>query len=381
MAPTPSLSPCTACLGVLLLSACGDEDVDDTGASALDDTGGPAGLEAHDPSASGPHPVGTEEVEITGSTGVSLTVQLWYPAVEGSDGDLHAYDGFAMGTALDGPEPRCDRARPVLLFSHGNSGIRFQSIFLTEHLASQGWVVVAPDHTGNTLFDYDSEALADVMIRRPQDISDAFDWALGAESPVADCLDPEGGFAVAGHSFGGFTSLAVAGAHLDVAASAAECEAGGYWLCEELAAWAEANPGEEVAALSDARAWAAVPMAPAGFEVLTGGLPDIGVPSLVWGGSRDALTTMEQQVGPIYGALTVSPRYLAELRGAGHYTFSNACDWVNSYDDCSPPYLAPEEAHPIIRTVTTAFLDQARGVPDREPWLPTDDERLVWTAE
>ena len=39
---------------------------------------------------------------------------------------------------------------PLVVFSHGNSGLRRQSTFLTTHLASWGFVVAAPDHTGNT---------------------------------------------------------------------------------------------------------------------------------------------------------------------------------------------------------------------------------------
>ena len=42
---------------------------------------------------------------------------------------------------------------PLIVFSHGNSGFRRQSTFLTTHLASRGFVVAAPDHTGNTLFE------------------------------------------------------------------------------------------------------------------------------------------------------------------------------------------------------------------------------------
>jgi len=38
---------------------------------------------------------------------------------------------------------------PVVLFSHGNRGLRFQNTFWCDYLASHGYIVVAPDHTGN----------------------------------------------------------------------------------------------------------------------------------------------------------------------------------------------------------------------------------------
>ena len=53
--------------------------------------------------------------------------------------------------------------------------MRWQSPFLVEYLASHGFVVVAPDHTGNTIFDYDSGRMPEVA-RRPHDIIDAADW-------------------------------------------------------------------------------------------------------------------------------------------------------------------------------------------------------------
>ncbi|RMF12332.1 MAG: hypothetical protein D6761_12950, partial [Candidatus Dadabacteria bacterium] len=38
---------------------------------------------------------------------------------------------------------------PVVIFSHGAGGVRFQSVFLTEYLAAHGYIVVAPDHEGD----------------------------------------------------------------------------------------------------------------------------------------------------------------------------------------------------------------------------------------
>ena len=44
-----------------------------------------------------------------------------------------------------------DGAFPVVLFSHGFTGIRVQSSFLMSHLASWGMVVVAPEHPSRDL--------------------------------------------------------------------------------------------------------------------------------------------------------------------------------------------------------------------------------------
>lgn len=333
-----------------------------------------------EPGLPGPWTVASEDYEISGPGGLTLDVQLWFPASDADD-DLYEYGGYFAGTAHEDGVPACDRPRPVLVFSHGNTGMRYQSVFLTEHLASRGWVVVAPDHRYNTFSDYDDDKLGEVMFRRPLDIAASFDWLLGQAGPggmLEGCVDEAAGYAVAGHSFGGFTASAVAGATIDPAATAAWCAGHGGWLCSEVAAWAAEHPGE-VAALGDARVWASVPMAPAGYEALMGGLPDIAIPGLVLGGSRDTTTTMSAQVRPIFEGWGGRPASLGEIADAGHYSFSNACDLVPTFDDCEPPYLEPAEAHAIIVTLTTAFLGRAAGDERYDPWLPPDDARLTWT--
>jgi predicted dienelactone hydrolase len=333
------------------------------------------------PDLAGAFLVASEDYEIPGPEGLTLDAQLWFPATEADD-DLYEYGGYLTGTAYEDGVPDCARARPVLVFSHGNTGMRYQSVFLAEHLASRGWVVIAPDHKYNTFTDYEEERLGELVFRRPLDVAASFDWVLeqgAAGGFLEGCVDEAAGYAVSGHSFGGYTASAVAGATVDPEATAAWCGSHWGWLCDEVAAWAVEHPGE-VAELGDPRAWASVPMAPAGHEALVGGLPDISVPGLVLGGSRDTTTTMSDQVRPIYEGWGGRPAYLGEIADAGHYTFSNACDLVPTFDDCEPPYLEPAEAHAIINTVTTAFLGQARGVEGYEPWLPPDDERLGWTG-
>ncbi|MFH1464634.1 MAG: hypothetical protein ABIO70_09630 [Pseudomonadota bacterium] len=334
------------------------------------------------PDEEGPWIAGTFE-DVAPERGIELTVQVWYPASEADD-DLYTYDGFFEASARDDGVPDCSAPRPVLVFSHGNQGVRYQSVYLTEWLARRGWVVVAPDHLGNTFLDYDDDMLGEVMFRRPTDVAAAFDWlaetAAGPGGPLEGCVDAQAGYAVAGHSFGGFTTMAVAGAAIVPSETAAYCAQYGGWLCDEVAAWAAEHPGLE-AQLGDPRAWAAVPMAPAGYEALRGGLERVAIPALVLGGSRDNITPMAWQVRPIFGGLESTPRYLGELADAGHYTFSDACDLADTFDDCEPPYLDPAVAHPLIDTVTAAFLGVVQGDERFRVGLPPEDDLLTWTAE
>jgi len=103
------------------------------------------------------------------------------------------------------------------VFSHGYGGHRRQSTFLCTHLASHGYVVAAVDHTGNTMLEVVQGVLIlgaggrlphpDTVLRefvdlRPADVSFTIDHVLGMDG----LADPDR-IGMAGHSFGGWTTL------------------------------------------------------------------------------------------------------------------------------------------------------------------------------
>ena len=232
----------------LMLTACGSKDENaDAGPSAgADQVSG--WTPADQP---GPFTAGTAESTFVGRTGVEMNVQVWYPSMS-EDDDLHRYDALLAFNAVDTPEPACSSTRPVLAFSHGNQGMRWQSPFLVEHLVSHGFVVVAPDHTGNTVFDYDRSRMPEVTFRRPFDVIDAVDWLYGTAPDLVpglgDCLDEADGYAVSGHSFGGYTATALGGARFDQAAIEEYCATAGGWLCDEFADRVASDPDGELRA-------------------------------------------------------------------------------------------------------------------------------------
>lgn len=364
----------------------GDSDADsDAGADSdsdtdSDDTGDGEGPDIWYPAdQAGPFKVGTTELSFVGQTGVEMRVQVWYPTTENTT-MLHQYDGLYMDTALDVPVPDCSAVRPVMAFSHGNQGMRWQSTFLTEWMATHGFVVIAPDHTGNTTFDYTVERLPEIVFRRPLDIKDAVDWLFGVggqEAGLVDCLDETNGYAVTGHSFGGYTATAVGGADFDYEASVAFCEAAGGWLCDEFQAWVEEHPEAETMSLKDERVWASIPLAPAGFEVLGAGAASAEVPFLVLGAEWDNATPMATQVRPIYEALGSEVKHMGMLKESGHMIFSMACQ-LTDFPECFEPYLSYEQGHPELQTVITAFLQMVQGNPDAADYFPTDSDLWEW---
>lgn len=361
----------------LLWLACADDGLD----SATTGDGGLAEEAFTDPAAWGPWPVGTEEEAITMSWGVDLAVQTWYPRVD-AEGSPHAYDDLLADLALDGGLADCARPRPVVLFSHGNGGMRWQSFFLTQYLASHGFVVVAPDHTGNTVFDMDEDRMPELVFRRPVDIADSFDallqWSADPAHPLHGCVDPDAGYAMVGHSFGGYTSLAVAGAPIDTEAVAATCADSGGWLCAYVATWAAEHPEQTVWDLGDPRAWAVVPMAPAAYETLAAGLDQVAIPPLILAGSMDRTTPWTSTVEPIYEGLPPAERAAAILEGAGHYHFSDACQLLPGTPECGEEYLPAEEVHPLVQALVLAWIQQARGYEEAAAWLPPEGAALEW---
>jgi len=311
-----------------------------------------------DYSAAGPYTPGTREVEIPGTGVETLTVQVWFPSSEAGS-DTVTYDDLLPGGAYTDVAPDCAETRPVLVFSHGFGAIRWQSPYLTEHLASHGWVVIAPDHAGNTFLDA-SDDIPTIARRRPVDLQDSFDWLIGADvdADLTGCIDASAGYAVSGHSFGGYTTYATAGAPVRDPHS------------------------DDLIVLSDDRVWAAVPLAPWDASGAIDGdtTAEISVPVMTLTGARDETTPLEMVSG-LHDGITSTPRYLGVFTNAGHFSFSPvACDFGKKGDGCGDEYIDLDELTGIVNTAVMAFLEDVRGVDGAIGQLPAPSGELDWDA-
>lgn len=177
---------------------------------------------AYDPFARGAHPVGVRTVEAEDG----LVCEVWYPAARahaGTDLDPARQDRYRLfratpafhQPALRGARPAPLVDLPLIVFSHGLGGHRRQSAFLTTHLASHGYVVIAPDHAGSTyhalLRNPRRQALGEMIAgsaqRRVRDVRALAERFPAAAPEVARLVSPEV-VAVCGHSFGGWTAVA-----------------------------------------------------------------------------------------------------------------------------------------------------------------------------
>lgn len=203
----------------------------------------------YDPFTRGPHPVGVRTFELE-RDGRRVPVEVWYPASDahaGADLDPSTQDSYSLmlgapaatQAAVRDARPAVDATAgvaPTVVFSHGFAGHRRQSTHLTTHLASHGYVVAAPDHTGNTTPEVMGWMLgvgaptdmtaytAETAANRVGDASQTLDGLLGGDFGVTGAASSCG---ISGHSFGGWTALATTAADPRIRAALPLAPAGG----------------------------------------------------------------------------------------------------------------------------------------------------------
>ena len=378
---------CLAVLGCLAVLACDGRRGDSGGPQT------PVPPEALPATDWGPFAVGMRTLEVEDADrGKPMVLELWYPATvaDGRTPDTYIPWSALQTQAHRGvPIDLAGAPYPLVGFSHGLSAVRYQSPYLCEFLASHGFVVVAPDHSPDTILDLLSnlgqrltaEEMAPVLAERPGDVSFAvdtvIDLALDPASGLAGLVDGSGWIA-AGHSAGGYTTLAVSGAVHDLGFAADFCQTSGARGCRELRGldWGMLQDLLDENPQADDRVVAAVPMSPGlwyAFGENGAGLSAMP-PTLALAGDRDTLLGYEDEAVPTMNALPAGT-LRAVFHNYGHYAFTNLCEVFEVF----PPEVAGEFfidcveeaggygeidlAHTLSRSVVTAWMRRAWGSP------------------
>jgi len=335
----------------------------------------------------GPYGIGVDTLEFVDARGKELVAEVWYPAAveEGDEPDPYTEITITKDAYREAPPDLRGAPYPLLAFSHGYAGIRYQSVFLTERLASHGYVVVAVDHPHNTLLDIDEDATVQVLLERPDDVRASVDELLLQAASGHERLGGmvgtglagqagAGGYGIIGHSFGAFTAMVLGGGILDYQGVLDHCASSSAFVCGYLEKDFDPAVAEQHGA-ADERVLATVPMSPGVWYAFGGqaeGLQSVRQP-MVLGGDKDNVLDYATEIRPCFEGMGL-PKAMGTLADAGHYAFSDVCDIAAfMFDDCDEEeggWISMERAHEITNTLVTAFVDlHVAGEERAAEWL------------
>lgn len=209
---------------LLLATACGSKERESA-----------AGPWPHE--TAGPHAVSHDSFDLTDiARARTLRVHVWWPTTDAPTSlafeqllpvgpDRDSYGALLAAAPADCPTrsvslspaaelPAAGGPWPLIVFSHCHGCLAISGATIAARLASHGFVVAAPDHTDNTLFDtLDGTGVAlskDFLQTRAADVSFVLDRLLDAgasdvPATIRGALDSSR-VGVFGHSFGAVTT-------------------------------------------------------------------------------------------------------------------------------------------------------------------------------
>ena len=270
-----------------------------------------------------------------------LKVEVWYPAVlKQGEKEIVTYDQvmgqfndpkrpiipftFSGRAARDAAPQLADGSFPLVIVSHGYTGSRLLFTYLTENLASKGYVVVSIDHTESTFKD--AAAFTSTLLNRAKD--DLFilnkiaeSGKPGSKSFLSGLVDADH-TALVGYSMGGYGALNAAGAGYSKIAAALFANFSGGSKSIDV----RTTDHPEFKASHDPRIKAVVAFAPWGMERGVWdslGLQGLKVPSFFIAGSQDDISGYEKGTKAIYNGAVNADRYLLTYENARHNVAPN----------------------------------------------------------
>ncbi len=313
-----------------------------------------------------------------------LVVDLWYPATV-----QHGVKRGAMPVTYQAsfwgepPKPpvrftvaglavrdakAVGNRHPLIIVSHGYSNAPASMTWLTENLASKGYVVAGIRHEDPDPYTVSAAVRNAPNFNRPADIAFV---ATQLRASLGTQIDADR-VALIGYSQGGYGVLTAGGATLDPQGPAMSQVAGGW-----LKTYARGTVGAKEIIVPGVKA--IVALAPAGGAGKSAwgadGLAAIRAPLLLIQGDADPVVDYKTGARAVFNGATQTNRYLLTYRQAGHAIALNPAPsemrgslWdIDWFED---PIWRQDRINAINLHFITAFLAvHVRGEVGREAYL------------
>jgi len=238
--------------------------------------------------------VGSRQLQIKDEiNNISFPVLVQYPTHKSS-----APTNFGPYIMDVSPQAEITNGRfPLVIVSHGNGGSHLLYRTISSHLAKSGYIVAMLEHFGNNRNNNDLADSIENLQFRPRHVSLTIDYLL-SESIFGQSISI-GKIAVIGHSFGGYTALALAGG----------------------TPWTQA--GQKVEVQNDPRVKALVLMAPAAaYFIPESSLANVTIPILLLIAEHDQFTPQKWTSDVILNGVPDKSKVIFKtIENAGHFSF------------------------------------------------------------
>ncbi|MDJ0634939.1 MAG: transporter substrate-binding domain-containing protein [Xenococcaceae cyanobacterium MO_188.B29] len=264
---------------------------------------------------------------------------------------------------------------PLVIITHGFGSSRSDFQYLGKHLASHGYIVLIPEHIGSNS-DYKKaflrgELSVDVspieFYSRPQDITYLLD-AVEKDAELTNLINWEQ-VGILGHSFGGNTALAIAGAPINQERINQVCQKNQPSLNISMLLQCRASglpPGDSN--LRDDRIKAVVAANPVTSSIF--GIESMGkiqIPTMMLAGSHDTTTPFITEQAHPFLWLNTQNKYLGLMAGGTHGYLINKEESHNLALFNNP---LPELRRSYLKAMSLAFFEvYVRNRSDYQPYL------------